>query len=73
MEDEDFDDEDTYKQLNAIQDHQMRQDPDTRELAALRAEIDDKMGFVAFTDGDSKLGWLVNIQPVLYYLMLDFG
>jgi DNA polymerase epsilon subunit 1 len=31
----------------------------------LRDEIDEKMGFSKYLEGEEKLGWLVNIQEVL--------
>lgn len=38
---------------------------DIAEQCRLRNEIDEKMGFSMFSEGDPKLGWLVNIQPVI--------
>ncbi|KAJ3077572.1 hypothetical protein HK102_005139, partial [Quaeritorhiza haematococci] len=28
-----------------------------------RDELDEKMGFYRFTDGDDKMGWLINMHP----------
>jgi hypothetical protein len=36
------------------------------QLQQTRAEdaLEEKLGFPLFTDGEDKLGWLTNIQPV---------
>jgi hypothetical protein len=41
-----------------------RQDALTFQGIKLRNEIDEKLGFPRFLEGNERLGWLVNIQEV---------